>query len=499
MPSKGIEAFGCVSVAGGTVTFTAPDIQPVQYAMDSSSLPAIRHGNIQIDESDIGLLDHWGQLAWAAVVNGQTVGSEFWNISPLTGSMSTGSGGPFDLKSQTSSCNSTHNWGLSFGFYDSGSGYSGLTNQDQAWVYLTPNVSNWMTRLVRQYPSIGNAPFSTFILPGAHDAGSYDVSAIEGLANLATVISEVVSAVGLGPLSLVCPFLPAILAELEDAANEMLQKALQNFSMTQANNVTLMLDMGVRYFDFRPGYCCSGLSTFLTNIYHQHGFIPGATYQSFLEQLFVWLATNPREIAVVSANFQGFAQPSMQPSVATLQGIVTAAQTAAAQTVSAASAIQLGGPQNLSNTYNQLISANQRLIFLNQIDPTAPLHSTNNTIKYDSYSPTAYATITVGPILDALAAMNTAGQAGADYTVLQLQGTASTASGVAEAVMTDDSWSGSPLMMTKAAFDSATYPWVANNLRANLGSGQLIVLLNDFADNALAVYAATIMAAGASS
>jgi len=499
MPSKGIEAFACVSVSGGTVTFTAPDTPPTQYTMDSSSAPAIRHGNIQIDESDIGLLDHWGQFAWTAVVNSQTVGSQFWDISPLTGSMSTGSGGPFDLKSQTSSCNSTNNWGLSYGFYDSGDGYTGLTNQDQAWVYLTPNVSNWMRRLVRQYPSIGNAPFCSFVLPGAHDAGSYDVSAIEGLTDLATVLAQMVTAVGLGPLSIVCPYLPAILSALEGATNEILQKALQNFSMTQANNVTLMLDMGVRYFDFRPGYCVTVLSSLLTDIYHQHGFIPGATYQSFLEQLFVWLATNPNEIVVVSANFQGFVQSSMQPSIATLENIVTVAQSAAAQTVSAASAIQLGGPQNLSNTYNQLISSNTRLIFLNQIDPAAPLHSSNNTVKYDSYSPTAYATITVGPILQALAAMNTAGQVGADYTVLQLQGTASTASGVAEAVMTDDSWSGSPLMMTKPSFDCATYPWVAANLRTNLGSDQLIVLLNDFADNALAVYASAIMAAGASS
>jgi hypothetical protein len=70
---------------------------------------------------------------------------------------------------------------------------------------------------------------------------------------------------------------------------------------------------------------------------------------------------------------------------------------------------------------------------------------------------------------------------------------------VAEAVMTDDSWSGSPLMMTKPSFDCATYPWVAANLRTNLGSDQLIVLLNDFTDNALAVYASAIMAAGASS
>ena len=146
-----------------------------------------------------------------------------------------------------------------------------------------------------------------------------------------------------------------------------------------------------------------------------------------------------------------------------------------------------------------MIGSNTRLILLNQIDPTAPLHSTNNTVKYDSYSPAAYATITVSPILKALAAMNTTGQTGSDYTVLQLQGTASTASGVAPAVMTDDSWSGSPLMMTKPSFDCVTYPWVAANLRANLGSNQLIVLLNDFADNALAVYASAIMAADAAS
>jgi hypothetical protein len=53
-----------------------------------------------------------------------------------------------------------------------------------------------------------------------------------------------------------------------------------------------------------------------------------------------------------------------------------------------------------------------------------------------------------------------------------------------------------PLMMAKPSFDSATYPLVAANLRNNLRSDQLVVLLNNVADNASLV--ATIMAAGTS-
>jgi hypothetical protein len=46
-------------------------------------------------------------------------------------------------------------------------------------------------------------------------------------------------------------------------------------------------------------------------------------------------------------------------------------------------------------------------------------------------------------------------------------------------------------MMTKPCFDSATYPWVAANLRNNLRSDELVVLLDNFADKALPVWPAT--------
>ena len=48
-------------------------------------------------------------------------------------------------------------------------------------------------------------------------------------------------------------------------------------------------------------------------------------------------------------------------------------------------------------------------------------------------------------------------------------------------------------MSTKAAFDNATYPWIVANARKNLGDGQVIVALNDFVDNALAIHAMKTM------
>lgn len=491
MLSKGIDTFAIVGIEGASITFSIPDdygdgTQSAPYSWSSGPQPVFQLGNIQLYEDDIPVLSHYGQFTWTAQVSGQTVGTQFWEIAPSTGSMDT-SNGPYNMMQQTGTSNSTGNWALSYGFYDSGSGYSGLSNQDQSWVYLTPDMSNWMGDLVQQHPQIGAGPLSAFVLPGAHDAGMYDTTAIESLSDLATVLGAVVAAVGTLTLGIIVPFLGPLLQILETANNLLLCKALQNFSVTQVNPPAIALDMGVRYFDFRPGYCCEGVP--LSGIYHQHAFIPGATYQDFLEGVFGWLLNNPSEVVVISANFQGFAQTSMQPSVATLQQVVNAAQQSAG-----AQNIKTGGPADLVRSYNDLAHDKMQVIFLNQIDdnPDDP----NNVPKYDSYAPAAYATTQVGPILQALAGMNQAGQAGSTYTVMQLQGTSQSASGVAPAVISDDSWSGSSLMMTKAQFDSATYPWLIQNLRNNLGSNQLIVLLNDFCDNALASVAMSIMAAG---
>ena len=50
----------------------------------------------------------------------------------------------------------------------------------------------------------------------------------------------------------------------------------------------------------------------------------------------------------------------------------------------------------------------------------------------------------------------------------------------------------SPLMSTKAVFDNSTYPWLANNALGNFSANCLLVLLNDFVDNALVKHAIEI-------
>lgn len=436
-------------------------------------------------------------------IGGQTVElvQAQWFIDPVTGTMETLEthkdskskdpvGDFYDMLDTPSQVGS--DWAVSYGFYDSGSGKGTLTDHDQNYVYVTPAMADWMAEVTKGNAQLAAAPFNAFVLPGAHDAGTYDLAAVtEAFQNpgVAKSIDQLIHQL-LIPLfggSAVSTIVNAVL-KLDKPAI----KLVQDLAVTQKDSVSRMLDLGVRYFDFRPGYCVSemGIGPSNATIFHQHAVIPGVGYQVFLTDVFKWLTAHPGEIVVVSANFQGFdagEAQAMQPSVQTLETIAADARTAAGAT-----AIVTGGLSDLTLSYSDLIKAGKRLIFLNQIDPTGA-HGTNNTRKYDSYS-LAYRTTDVGHILSALNGMSSSGQTGFDYTVMQLQGTAQGTSDNVEGAITDFSWSGSPLMSTKAAFDSQTYPWLLENLRANLGHRQLTVLLNDFADNALAQTAKTILA-----
>ncbi|AWB08674.1 hypothetical protein A6A40_27285 (plasmid) [Azospirillum humicireducens] len=359
---------------------------------------------------------------------------------------------------------------LSYGFYDSGPGFGDLTNQDQAYAYLTPPVFNWMGQLVTANPAAADQPFSSFCLPGAHDAGTFDLTCVRNLLANSNAASALLSILGSAAFGVVVKL----------AASQALT-AITNLAVTQKDNVISMLNMGCRYFDFRPGYLPPQIRPFDGGIYHEHTVIPGYPFASFLNDVLNWLAANPSEIVVVSANNQGFYDPSMTPDEATLAGILSSAQQ------STQSKIAIGDAGDLSSTYGTLIAANKRLIFLNQIS------NWMQAAKYDSYNDDSYATTQPGNIIAALSAMTAAGQSGSNYTVLQLQGTAtSTGAAVVTSCALSQSNASSPLMSTKAFFDSATYPWLLANVNKNLLKNQLVVFLNDFVDNALAQTASAI-------
>lgn len=457
--SKGVDYYSFL----GDGTFNSSFSQPVDWGDDTQTYDLntpgqMQSGNLQISVDDIAWYDFTGEFSWIVEQNGAEIATNYADINPITGNLGNTSMG--DMLATPSVIGP--GWALSYGFYDAGAGWTGLTNQDQSYVYVTRDLSSWMGGLaITQGANFTNQPFAVLALPGAHDCGMFDPTAAAQLVQNVTFLTLLAPAIGIA------------LELLEALDPSAILRIVINFAMTQKDNITTMLNLGIRYFDFRPGYC---FQTLLPGIYHQHSFIPGYPYQSFLNDVLNWLTTHPTEIVVVSANFQGLADTSMAPSVPVLQAVLTAAQ----QATGTGQSIVPGDKYDLGSTYASLIANKKRLIFLNQIG--AP----DDTKKYDSYS-IAYQTTDVAVILQAIGAMTESGQAqnDSDYTVLQLQGTANAlVAGMFSSVATMSDAS-SPLMSTKPGFDNQTYPWVQTNVQQQLSAGQLVVFLNDFADNAL--------------
>ncbi len=456
MTSKGIDYYTYLGNNSFKVDFTKPiNHGKSKQTTSAAEVNEMLAGNYQLSKSDIGLTELTGRFQWTAHQNVKTIAIRYAEIAPITGNLGSSNMG---VMLNTPSV-FTPDYALSYGFYDAGPGLGALTSQDQSYVYVTPSVSNWMGDLLTANPALGNAPFHVFALPGAHDAGTFS-TAMYAVMEQSTVF-----------MSALNNFVK--LTQSSAAVN----RTIINLAVTQKDDITDMLNLGARYFDFRPGYTYDNIAA---GIYHEHNFIPGYDYPGFLCDVLTWLADNPTEIVVVSLNFQGFAQDTMKPSVENLnQGIAAAVQQTGTQN------IKFGDASALNQTVSELLDSNTRLIFLNQIG------SATDADKYDSYTD-AYKTTDVNVILKALQVMQSTPQNGAAYTVLQLQGTANgTKDGIAKSIATTSDAS-SPLMSTKAMFDNQTYPWLQANVATQFSPDYLLVFLNDFVDNALASYAKAI-------
>lgn len=427
-----------------------------------SAPPLITTGNCQIS-LEFPYVDPYGEFRFSTNTAPTKTVKE--SINTVTGNTS----GPLADMMDTPPLIGS-DFALSFGMFDAGTGAgTGLTNQDQIYAYLTPSQKSWMGTLAAAHSSVNGAPLASFVLPGAHDAGTFDLTQVNTLCNSAAGVAALAAAI--------LSWIPGATIILGLAAVQ-LKGVVVGEAVTQKDNTTTMLDLGCRYFDFRPGYAPSEIRSITPGVYHIHNVVPGATYQGFLQDVLTWLVANPTEIVAVSLSTSGFNDHgTMDPSTETLQSQFLAAQQAAG-----AASIQIGSASDLQTSYSDLISANKRLFFLNQ--PSLNWFPAN---KYDSYNDDDYATTDPATILKALNGMTKSGQAGHDYTVLQFQATATNQNVVGNVLALVDSMSNAyePLMSTKPNMDSNTYPWALTNV-PNLNDDQLVVLLNDFVDNALA-------------
>lgn len=433
-------------------------------------------------------------------------------------------------------------WAVSYGFCDvqsvspdsSSSPFQGF--QDQLYVYVTKSHENWMGTLMLDNPGLLQKPFGSFVLPGAHDAGMCDPGMLNAvLENSGWIVAACQFAAAQMPSSSSSSStIKSLLGNMNsDMANKianlaevfnlgMARQILVNFAFGQKDDITTMLNLGIRYFDFRPGYCAGGQVT-PTALYHQHAIVPGYPYINFLEDVLTWLNAHPTEIVVVNLRSSEIPTAGV-PSGAALQSAWGAANGngvghAFYYKSSTDKTITLG------QSYQTLISSNTRLIFLFTDRSSDPADGFPDSSAFgpalpgpanDSYTNSDYEVLQANMTTETSVWNAIADAAGgsAPFTLLDLQATATAAPngndfafdsvvglataqsliskasdviGLASSILgIDPSYSkaGSPLMYTKGGLDGQNYKNLPS-LTSKFPVNQLVCCMNDFADNAL--------------
>ena len=467
MTSKGIDAYAYVSNSRCKVTFDARGNSVEEF--NSSGAGQMRH--YEIDSKNLGYFEATGRFTMRAYVDGQEVLQKWAEISPLTG----GAAGVSDqdnlndmVHHQQSQVKPGH-YAVSFGFFDAG-GWSGYS--DRAYMSVTEDFSNWMGALTRQNR---NVPFGMFVLPGSHDCGMFTVLpsddfvktlvkvAVEywnGLSDAEKAKIGVVaglSAIGLALIGTILGALNSFMIGTVVAG--MATRAITNLSNTQKDSIATQLLLGIRMFDFRPGYNLDGKDRVLR---HQHNFVPGYEFDKFLNDVVDFLINHPAEIVMVNLSSAGFIKPStMIPPEGEINALITKALSS--------KPLLCGDKDSLKLSYQNLLDSNRRLIIVRGG-------------SRDNYSDDAYQTQDPNKVIAAL--NGTFGMAEKDWTCLQLQATYNATKEGALSGALNFSDASSTLLWTKTQFDSFTYPWALQNV-AERGGSSLCVMQNDFADNSL--------------
>lgn len=202
------------------------------------------------------------------------------------------------------------------------------------YAYATPltPLKQWMKSMGAEFP---DAPLFKWMMPGAREAG---MSSLKDPENFWQYMSEA------------------------DAG-------MKSF-MSQKDSIYDLLQIGIRYFDFKPGYCVEGG----TELYHQYKNIAGISYKDFLNDIKRFLIANTSEIVFIALSFEEFENDTMKPNADKL--------TQDYNDIFAGTQIIKGNRENLIQCYSDLIKSNIRIIFLNDIsvpvDQADALSSKNN-------------------------------------------------------------------------------------------------------------------------
>lgn len=449
MPSKGIQVYTYIAVSNCEVIYEVPG-----RILSHNNTGAFDNDHLEVDKGNLpGIFSTTGRFSFNVKLNGNQVVNEWADINVLTGNPE---GGTFKalVDQQAIQVNDII---VCYGFYDAGSGAAGLPNSHQVYVTVTPRYSDWMHSIAPAGSTQAAEKLTKFVLPAAHDigmnsmmnpnlllqnAGPAFISTLEGLDQDFAAVAHAIA----GPL--VQHFAPNI---------------IQSLAITQKDTVQTILDVGARYFEFRPAHLPATVRTALPDaLYFMHGPIPGMMYKEFLHNVVEWLKAHPGEIVICQLRWDGVPPDCARPTDQEKQDAVNEALKD--------SGLNIGNFDDVRNVNVQdLRSQGKRLIIVENLN------------VYSTYDDKAYATLNGDTILQQFQALSSDGQRSHDMSNIQCQATATNITDVVIQSVLDSNTSNSCLLATKAICDNKLLPWVRDNALSKLTEPEgLIVVMNDF-------------------
>lgn len=418
--------------------------------------------SIELYKSSLGMLEDSGRIKMRGQMSPQKNGnwsdvedSKVWvESNPLDGSIDEGN---MKKMMKTPARIYPGQCAITYGFYDAGMG-----EKHQFFYYVTKDFTSWMGDFAKNNHEVKDLPLSTFVLPGAHDAGMcVDISDLFIAAIKAGdfLASEVISAL----LGRWIRILNALVFAVADT-----KRGIRNVSVTQKDRPYDQLRLGARWFDFRPGYNVWNPTD--KNLYHQHALVPGIAFKEFLADVVRFLKENPTEIVSVGIKYSGMALDSMKPKKEKVYKDIDKALEG--------SGISRGDETDFHTTYGTLLGENKRLLIV---------YKPSFTDLYDKYEDN-YNTQKPGPVLEVLKLTKEKAKP-EKATVFQLQATATLDYIDSALSFVTRSDASSVLLSTKGKMDHGTYNWLQDNMFDGSCMGNSVIFLNDFVDNALTWHA----------
>jgi hypothetical protein len=455
MPSKGVQCFSYIGVAGCQIEFSVPG-----NIVSKNQLQNFGNDHLEIDKEHIkGPFKFNGTFSFKITQNGNQIAFESIDVNVVTGNLERG-----NLKSMANQTSVITNEAIvNYGFYDAGTGVAHLPDRDQVWVTVTPNYSTWMGQLAPQGSPQASKPFSKLFLPAAHDIGMNSMQSADALLQSSALVDV---------LSHVDPIFAKIAGMMtHDAVLAIAPNIIRGLAITQKDTLPTILSIGARYFEFRPAYLHSAIRPthpIPDVLYFSHSAIPGMRYDEFLHDTVEFLIQNLEEIVVVQLRWDGVPGECARPTNEDLANYLNTALSASNGSIISGSLDDI-----LHSTISELRDQHKRLIVFANSD------------SFSTYTDPGNATLNGDSIVAEFNSLTPEKQAGKPFTNLQCQATATNIPEVVAYSVLAANASRSCLLATKPICDSKTLPWIQQNA-GRLDLNQLVVVMNDFFDGATA-------------